>query len=113
MTDTDRSLEILNDLAGEYPYMKVIARPQRSGQSAALKEGLDASRGEWVAMMDADLRTLRKSCLHYGRSKIILIMWWDLGSAGRIAGPDAWGHGWLFFAGLFFWAIVLGMQGVL
>ncbi len=53
---TDKSLKILNDLAREYPYMKVIARPQRGGQTAALKEGLDASCGEWIAMMDADLQ---------------------------------------------------------
>ena len=53
---TDKSLEILNDLAEEYPYIKVIARPQQGGQSAALKDGLDASLGEWVAMMDADLQ---------------------------------------------------------
>jgi glycosyltransferase involved in cell wall biosynthesis len=52
----DRSLEILNGLAREYPYMKVIARPQQGGQSASLKEGLDVSCGEWVAMMDADLQ---------------------------------------------------------
>ena len=45
---TDRSLEILNELARKYAYMKVIARLQRGGQSAALKEGLDASCGEWI-----------------------------------------------------------------
>jgi glycosyltransferase involved in cell wall biosynthesis len=53
---TDKSLDILKDLAREYPYLKVIARPQRGGQSVALKEGMDASRGEWVAMLDADLQ---------------------------------------------------------
>lgn len=93
---TDKSLDILNDLAGEYPYMKVIARQQWRGQSAALKEGLDASRGEWVAMMDADLQNPPEELLKLWQDKDHF----DYVVGSRVSRQDSWARcmgSWLAF----------------
>ncbi len=98
---TDKSLEILNDLARKYPYVKVIARSQRGGQSAALKEGLDASRGEWVAMMDADLQNPPEELLKLWKNKDHF----DYVVGSRVIRQDSWARrvgSWLDFLPVYF-----------
>ena len=83
---TDKSLEILNEFAGKHPYVRVIARGQRGGQSAALKEGLDASSGEWVAMMDADLQNPPEELLKLWKDKDLF----DYVVGSRASWEDSW-----------------------
>lgn len=55
---TDRTPEILNELAGQYPQLKVIHRPAGAGggKSGALNQVLPLTRGEIVGVFDADAR---------------------------------------------------------
>jgi glycosyltransferase involved in cell wall biosynthesis len=50
---TDRSSEILQNLARKYPRIKLISRPN-TGYVAALNEALAVAQGEFIARMDAD-----------------------------------------------------------
>lgn len=55
-TSTDESLAVLRRLAMESPRIRVLALPQRVGQSGALVHGFEAARGEVVVTLDADLQ---------------------------------------------------------
>lgn len=48
--------------ARQYP-VTVINLPSNQGKSAAMKRGLEESRGEWILFLDADLRGLQKEHL--------------------------------------------------
>jgi glycosyltransferase involved in cell wall biosynthesis len=50
---TDRSLDILQDFANRDPRIRLVSRPN-TGYVAALNEGLEKARGEFVARIDAD-----------------------------------------------------------
>jgi glycosyltransferase involved in cell wall biosynthesis len=50
---TDRSLEILQGYAGRDPRIRLVSRPN-TGYVAALNEGLELNRSEFVARIDAD-----------------------------------------------------------
>jgi glycosyltransferase involved in cell wall biosynthesis len=50
---TDRSLEILQGYAARDPRLRIISRPN-TGYVAALNEGLELARGEFIARIDAD-----------------------------------------------------------
>jgi glycosyltransferase involved in cell wall biosynthesis len=52
----DQTLARLRALAVRYRWLKVLHRPQPQGQSAAMYAGIHASRGRYVAMLDADLQ---------------------------------------------------------
>jgi glycosyltransferase involved in cell wall biosynthesis len=52
----DRTLELLRDMATTRPWLRVLHRPQRQGQSAAMFAGIHAARAPFVGMMDADLQ---------------------------------------------------------
>ncbi len=52
----DRSLEVLRGLAAEDPAVVAISFRRNFGQTAAMQAGLDAARGEVIALMDADLQ---------------------------------------------------------
>jgi glycosyltransferase involved in cell wall biosynthesis len=52
----DRSLEVVRELAREFPEVRYIAFRRNFGKSAALDAGFHASRGEIVFTMDADLQ---------------------------------------------------------
>src|SRR5215471_15789892 len=49
---TDRTLEILRDLAAEDPRIRILSNPRRTTPSG-LNVGLAHARGRWVARMDA------------------------------------------------------------
>jgi dolichol-phosphate mannosyltransferase len=53
---TDETAAVLRDLAGLYPELRPIGLASNSGQSAATLAGFRAARGNWVAILDADLQ---------------------------------------------------------
>ena len=53
---TDGTAERVAELAATRPWLRVLRRPTPRGQSAAMFAGIKASRGEFVATLDADLQ---------------------------------------------------------
>lgn len=53
---TDKSLEILKELAAEDDRVRVISLRRNYGQTAAMSAGIDAAKGEILIPMDADLQ---------------------------------------------------------
>jgi dolichol-phosphate mannosyltransferase len=53
---SDGTLEVLSYLNNVYGNIKVVARPRKMGISSALLDGFMASRGRFLAVMDADLQ---------------------------------------------------------
>jgi glycosyltransferase involved in cell wall biosynthesis len=51
---SDRTGELLEALAEVEPRLRVLAHPRNLGYGAAVRSGLDASRGDWIAFMDSD-----------------------------------------------------------
>src|SRR5690606_36197884 len=50
----DDSLEVLRALKAEVPELRVIHHVTQSGQSTAIRSGIKAARGEWIAALDGD-----------------------------------------------------------
>lgn len=53
---TDKSLEILKEIASEDARVRVISLRRNYGQTAAMSAGIDAAKGEILIPMDADLQ---------------------------------------------------------
>jgi glycosyltransferase involved in cell wall biosynthesis len=53
---TDRSWDVVEELAAKYPFVKGISFLRNYGKSAALYSGFDAAQGEVIITMDADLQ---------------------------------------------------------
>jgi glycosyltransferase involved in cell wall biosynthesis len=53
---TDRSLQILKELAAQDSRVRVISLRRNYGQTAAMSAGIDAAKGEILIPMDADLQ---------------------------------------------------------
>jgi len=53
---TDATPQVLTRLMIEYPELRSIRLTENVGQSAATVAGFRASRGDWVAVLDADLQ---------------------------------------------------------
>ena len=53
---SDQTAEIIEDLSGIDPSLKVITLGRNFGQTAALKAGFDAARGDVIISMDGDLQ---------------------------------------------------------
>lgn len=51
---TDDTLAVLEGLKAEVPELRVIAHEKNSGQSAAVRSGVLAARGELIATLDGD-----------------------------------------------------------
>jgi len=51
---TDATAEILTELAGEIPRLRVVLHPQNAGQSEAFGTGFRSARGQLMITMDAD-----------------------------------------------------------
>ncbi len=54
---SDGSGDLMDALAQEFSEVRVFHFVGKFGQSAALEAGFQQSRGEWVALLDADLQT--------------------------------------------------------
>ena len=52
----DRSLSVLEEMASLDKSLVILSFRRNFGQTAAMQAGLDAARGERVALMDADLQ---------------------------------------------------------
>jgi len=50
----DGTLEELKQAQQRHPELRVLSHGQQSGQSTALRNGIKAARGEWVATLDGD-----------------------------------------------------------
>ncbi|HYJ92140.1 MAG TPA: glycosyltransferase family 2 protein, partial [Pyrinomonadaceae bacterium] len=53
---TDKSLQILKEIAAKDERVRVISLRRNYGQTAAMSAGIDAARGEILIPMDADLQ---------------------------------------------------------
>ncbi len=53
---TDRTFDILRELAADDPHLRVIKFRRNFGQSAAMAAGFEAARGEVIVTMDGDLQ---------------------------------------------------------
>lgn len=53
---TDKSLQILREIASEDERVRVISLRRNYGQTAAMSAGIDAAKGEILIPMDADLQ---------------------------------------------------------
>ncbi|MGA7385409.1 MAG: glycosyltransferase family A protein [Methylocella sp.] len=51
---TDESVDVLQDIARQYPGTKIVRRKENGGQSLASMEGFAASAGEYAVFLDAD-----------------------------------------------------------
>ena len=54
----DDSQDVLDALAEKYPELRVITLVKRSGQTAAVDAGIRLARGQYIAMLDADLQNV-------------------------------------------------------
>jgi len=52
----DKSLEILQELAGQDSHVKIVSFSRNFGHEAAMIAGIDYSRGDGIICMDADLQ---------------------------------------------------------
>jgi dolichol-phosphate mannosyltransferase len=52
----DRSLDVLQRIAKEYPQVKVVGFARNFGQTAAIMAGIDHASGEVIVSLDADLQ---------------------------------------------------------
>ena len=52
----DNTLAIMRDLGKKYSYVRYISFSRNFGKESAILAGLSAAKGDWVAVMDADLQ---------------------------------------------------------
>jgi dolichol-phosphate mannosyltransferase len=50
----DDTLQVLQALKAEVPELRVIHHVSQSGQSTAVRSGVKAARGQWIATLDGD-----------------------------------------------------------
>ena len=50
----DDSLDVLRNAKGRFPELRVIRHVSQSGQSTAIRSGVKAARGAWIATLDGD-----------------------------------------------------------
>lgn len=51
---TDSTAQRLQDLKPAYPQLRVLHHAQSCGQSTAVRSGVKAARGDWIATLDGD-----------------------------------------------------------
>lgn len=50
----DDSFQVLKDLMASVPELRVVQHVRQSGQSTAVRNGVKAARGQWIATLDGD-----------------------------------------------------------
>src|SRR3954464_6264437 len=50
----DDTLAVLTAAKAQFPELRVLRHLSQSGQSTALRTGIKAARGEWIATLDGD-----------------------------------------------------------
>ena len=50
----DDSPQVLAALRGEFPELRILRHDRQSGQSTAIRTGVKAARGAWIATLDGD-----------------------------------------------------------
>src|SRR3954467_9469371 len=50
----DDSLAVLGAAKAQFPELRVVRHLAQSGQSTAVRNGVKAARGEWIATLDGD-----------------------------------------------------------
>jgi glycosyltransferase involved in cell wall biosynthesis len=53
---TDETARVLSELSVAYPELRCLRLASNGGQSSAIIAGIRASRGDWIATLDADLQ---------------------------------------------------------
>ena len=96
----DGTRDILRSVQAQYPYdVRVILQPTNQGKGAALRTGIQAARGDYVVIQDADLEydprdypNLLRPCLEHdadvvygtrfagGSQRRVLLYWHALGN---------------------------------
>jgi len=83
---TDRSLQIIRQLAEQIEPLRYLSFARNSGQSAALYAGFQAAAGDVIVTLDADLQNdpadLRQMITHYGK--------YDMVNGWRYNRQDTW-----------------------
>lgn len=51
----DGSVDVLRELEGKYPQLRVFLQPRNMGKGAALRRGIPEATGDFVVIQDADL----------------------------------------------------------
>ncbi|NCC37453.1 MAG: glycosyltransferase family 2 protein, partial [Chloroflexia bacterium] len=51
---TDRTLDVLKSYAAEHPWLRIVRHHEQSGQSAAVRSGVQAARYPLIATLDGD-----------------------------------------------------------
>jgi glycosyltransferase involved in cell wall biosynthesis len=51
---TDETLDVAHGFSRSDPRVRVLSMPENGGAAQARNAGLDAARGEWIAVLDAD-----------------------------------------------------------
>jgi cellulose synthase/poly-beta-1,6-N-acetylglucosamine synthase-like glycosyltransferase len=104
---TDRTGEILDALAAEFPQLNVVHLKELPagwlGKNHALQLGADRSRGEWLLFADADIvfdpSVLKRAILYAQKNQLDHLTAW----------PDIFARSWLMQSFLSTFAIVLFM----
>ena len=51
---TDSTARVLRDVKARYPQLRVLHHARSCGQSTAVRSGVKAARGDWIATLDGD-----------------------------------------------------------
>ena len=82
---TDRTVEVVREVAASDPRVVLIALPANEGVSNARNRGLEVVRGEWLTLLDADDRFMpgglgRLARAALGSDALAVVgqqVWWD------------------------------------
>jgi glycosyltransferase involved in cell wall biosynthesis len=88
---SDGTTRVLRDLRDEYPELVPIRLERNAGQSAATLAGFRRARGEWVAILDADLQNDPADLAKLWDA----LPGYDAGLGWRVKRRDPWTKRWI------------------
>ncbi|GIW88112.1 MAG: glycosyl transferase [Isosphaeraceae bacterium] len=83
---TDQTPQILAHLMADHPELRPLRLARNAGQSAATRAGFHAARGQWVAILDADLQNDPADLARLWD----LLPGYDAGLGWRVKRRDTW-----------------------